>query len=193
MLLIIYSQSLSMHREPLSEHDLLLQSSQYVAHPNFDSYARWESMNTTSNELRTVDGNPAMIVIVGQVFAEKLSVQPLGNFQTRQQRNYQDVDSGMKCSNTKLVVVLKHPVSPAWHADFITAIKHFDKLEKAVAKNKGQRQWFIDAKQEPPTLQFSFPLWEEKVCEFNSSSSSVLILSTEIQKDRTKQLLGRRN
>jgi len=120
---------------------------------------------------------------VGQVFTDKLSVEPLGNFQSRHQRNYQDQDSGMKCSSAKLVIVLKRPASATWHGDFNTAITRFVGLEKAVAKKKAQRLWFVDEEQDPPTLQFSFPLWEEKVRCSNYYLFFLLILCIEIQEN----------
>jgi hypothetical protein len=69
----------------------------------------------------------------------------------------------LKCSKAKLVLVLKRPAAPGWRADFDTATKRFQALEKAVAKNNGQRLWFLDEDQTPPTIRVSFPLWEQKV------------------------------
>jgi hypothetical protein len=161
--LSVYSCNSFIYRTTLSNRDQLLESWQYVAHPDFGAYAHWESINSTSNELRTTEDKPATIVVVGQVLTDKVAVEPLGNFQTRQQRSYQDSDSNMKCAKAKLVLVLKRPAAPGWRADFDTATGRFQALEKAVAKNNAQRLWFLDEDQTPPTIRVSFPLWEQKV------------------------------
>jgi hypothetical protein len=156
------------------ERDNLLQSWQYAAHSDFTLYAHWESISATSNELRDKDGHPASLVVVGQVVLDKSSVGPLGNFETqeeRQQRTYQDSEQSRysqrdpkKCANAKLVIVLRRPTNRLWSADFDTAILRFNNFEKAVAKPNGQRLWFVNNEQSPPTIRFTFPLWDKKVC-----------------------------
>jgi hypothetical protein len=131
-----------------------------------------------------MDDQPATLVIIGQVVTEKLAVEPLGNFQARQQRE-NDVSSfrqgsDLKCSNAKLVVMLKRPAAAVWRADFETAIKRLSNLQDAVAKNKAERLWLIDNTQKPALLRFSFSLWEAKVTISSSTIRIHLTLLLEI-------------
>jgi hypothetical protein len=149
----------------MSKQKALLDSWQYLGSHEFTTYAHWEAINPMSNELRDPDGNPATIVIVGQVVTEKLAVDPLGNFQSQEERQqrYQDSDSRNKtCLNAKQVMVLCCPKASIWHSDYETSTMHLNDLQEKVAKPNAPRQHLLDKEQEPPFVRLSFPLWEKK-------------------------------
>jgi hypothetical protein len=157
------------HLDLNSKRNALLESWQYIANPEFSSYAHWDPINATSNELRDPDGNPASIVIVGQVVTDKLAVDPLGNFQSQgeRQQRYQDSSNytrdSISCVNSKLVIVLRRPTASLWRADYDTATARLDALQEKVAKPSAPRQHLLDKDQDPPFLRISFPLWDKKV------------------------------
>jgi hypothetical protein len=152
-----------------AKRDALIESWQYIACNDFSSYAHWSPINATSNELRDPDDNPATIVIVGQVVTDKLTVDPLGNYQsqTDKQQRYQNSDSkntrDYSCVNAKQVIVMRRPTPSLWKSDYDTATGKLDALQEKVAKTKAPRQHLLDKDQDPPFVRVSFPLWEKKV------------------------------
>jgi hypothetical protein len=151
---------LSLH----SERDLLHKSWQYLASPDFGTYAHWEPITASSNELREAGSEPATIIIVGQVFSDKLIVCPLGNFQLQEEKQQRYQDSEPKnCLTSKLVIVLCVPTSSTWKSDYITATKHLEAMQEQIAKGSSPRQHLLDKDHDPFFVQLSFPLWEKKV------------------------------
>jgi hypothetical protein len=164
----LYNIILTFKRDPdlTTKRDALYSSWQYIANPEFTTYAHWESINATSNELRDPDCNPATIVIVGQVVTDKLAVDPLGNFQSQEERQqrYQDSDTRNKtCINAKQVIVLRRPKASLWKPDYDAATARLHDLQEKVAKPNAPRQHLLDKDQDPPFVRVSFPLWDKKV------------------------------
>jgi hypothetical protein len=150
-----------------SDRDKLLESWQYIAGPEFQSYAHWESITPTSNELTDAEGQPATIIIVGQVVTDKLAVYPLGNFQIQEekQQRYQDPDTNKdsSCLNSKMVIVIRRPTAPLWRPDYDNAVSRLNTLQEKVAKGSAPRQHLLLKDHEPPFVRVTFPLWEKKV------------------------------
>jgi hypothetical protein len=125
-------------------------------------------MTPTSNELRDADGQPATVIIVGQVVTDKLAVSPLGNFQSQEEKQQRYNDSEPRkdssCLNSKLVIVIRRPTVPVWRADYDTAVARLDGLQENVAVGSAPRQYLLDKDHKPPQVRLTFPLWEKKVC-----------------------------
>ena len=160
--------TLTFKREPdlVAKRNALLDSWQYIANPDFMTYAHWESINATSNKLRDSNGNPATIVIVGQIVTDKLAVDLLGNFQSQEERQqrYQDSEARNKtCLNAKQVLVLRCPKASLWRPDYEIATERLSDLQEKVAKTNAPRQHLLDKDQDPPFVRVSFPLWDKKV------------------------------
>ena len=150
----------------------MLESWQYIANPDFPSYAHWEPITATSNELRNAEDEPATLTIVGQTVMEKLAVDPLGNFQSQEEKQlrYQDSDTRHynsrdppNCLNAKLVIVIRRPTAPGWKVDYDAATSRLDDLQEKIAKGSAPRQYLLDKDHNPPFVRLSFPLWEKKV------------------------------
>ena len=155
-----------------SHRETLLKSWQYLASPDSSSYAHWESITATSNELKDTEGDSATLIIVGQIIMEKLAVDPLRNFQSQEEKQlrYQDSDTksyqgrdSSNCLNAKLVVIIRRPTAPGWRANYNAATSRLDHLQEDVAKGSAPCQYLLDKEHKPPFVRLSFPLWEKKV------------------------------
>jgi hypothetical protein len=147
-----------------STREELLKSKQYLAHEESAGYATWEKNPGRDNaHVLTKDGEPATLVIVGQVVADRMSVGPLGNFQMQEEKNF-DAAFRVECKDAKLTFSLCRPNSyPDWSQDYDTATAIIDSLQEAIAQGTAPRLWFLDKHQGQNTLRFSRPLWENKV------------------------------
>jgi hypothetical protein len=151
-------------RSTTSVRDELLKSKQYLAHQESATYATWENNPGRDNaHILTSNGEPAILVIVGQVAADRISVGPLGNYQTQEEKNF-DASFRVECKDAKLTFSLRRPNSyPDWTQDYDTATTTIDNLQEAVSQGAAPRLWFLEKYQGNNTLRFSRNLWEKKV------------------------------
>lgn len=145
-------------------HAHLLQSQQYLAHDESPKYGTWDKIAGREHaHILTKDGEPAVLVIVGQISADRISVGPLGNYQTQEEKGF-DSSFRVECKDAKLVFNLRRPAAyPEWTKDYDTAICHIRMIQNAIAQGSAPRLWFLDEYQEVSTLRFVRPLWEKKV------------------------------
>ena len=141
----------------------LLQCPQYLAYPESTSYASWDQLSGRDNAHHLArDGDHAILVIVGQISADRLSVGPLGNYQSQEEK-YSNAAFRVECKDAKLVFTLRSPTSyPEWTADFDTAISNIETLQTAITQGTAPCMWFLDKTEATGTLRFVRNLWETK-------------------------------
>jgi hypothetical protein len=133
-----------------------------------------------------------MMIIVGQIVMDKLADQPLGNFQSQEEKQqcYTDYEGkkDANCLTSKLVIVLHQPTSQLWKTDYDTAVSCLDALQEDVAKNSAPRQYLLDKDHKPPYVRLTFPLWEKEVCITNFTIRTHYIPLQKYTKSRDKYL-----
>ena len=142
----------------------LLKCKQYLAHTESATYAAWETLPGRENaHVLAKDGEPAIFVLVGQVIADRISVGPLGNYQTQEEKNF-DSSFRIDCKDAKLTFSLRRPTSyTAWTQDYDAAINTIENLQETVAQGAAPRMWFLEKKEGHTSLRFARNLWEKKV------------------------------
>jgi hypothetical protein len=149
---------------PDSVRNELLKSKQYLANEDSATYATWGKNPGRENaHVLTRNGEPAVLVVVGQIVANRISMGPLRNYQTQEEKNF-DTAFRVECKDAKLTFSLRRPNSyPDWTQDYDSATATIEGLQETVAQGSAPRLWFLDKSQGHHALRFSRNLWEKKI------------------------------
>jgi len=110
---------------------MLLKSKQYLTHSESATYASWESIPDRDNvHVLAKEGEPAILVVIGQVIADRLAVRPLGSYQNQKDKEYK-TGYHIDCKDVRITFSLQRPSSyPEWVEDYNIALSKIEDLQE---------------------------------------------------------------
>lgn len=131
----------------------------YGASLKFNDLWQWKERDATHGDILNVKDTdePAYVMAVGTVSADKLYVKPHGNYT----QSFQ-----MKLGSAKMQLTLKRPEGTIYAANFDTLLSNLEGVQDAVKTSTYPQQYLIihDDKGKKG-IRLSYPLFEPKVCE----------------------------